>query len=244
MVADLISRGVSVIDAVAGSAPGLAAKAATTTIPIVFQTGSDPVRDGLVSSINRPTGNITGVTRLGTTVEPRRLELLHELVPSAPAISFLVNPTNPAADHQQQEIRDAAKSLGLNLDVMKASTESELLAVFKSLPQKRTAVLLATDPFLDGSLLVTLAARYHIPVCHFDRNQVAAGALMSYGASLVDSFRQVGVYTGRILKGANPTDLPIMQPTKFDLVINLKTSKALGLIIPPNVLSLADEVLE
>jgi putative ABC transport system substrate-binding protein len=244
MVADLISRGVSVIDAVAGSAPGLAAKAATTTIPIVFQTGSDPVRDGLVSSINRPTANITGVTRLGTTVEPRRLELLHELVPSAPAISFLVNPTNPAADHQQQEIQDAAKSLGLNLDVMKASTESELLGVFKSLPQKRSAVLLATDPFLDGSLLVTLAARYHIPVCHFDRNQVAAGALMSYGASLVDSFRQVGVYTGRILKGAKPTDLPIMQPTKFDLVINLKTAKALGLIIPPNVLSLADEVIE
>ena len=148
MVADLISRRVSVIDAVAGSAPGLAAKAATTTIPIVFQTGSDPVRDGLVSSINRPTGNITGVTRLGTTVEPRRLQLLHELVPSAPAISFLVNPTNPAADHQQQEVQDAAKSLSLNLDVMKASTESELLAIFESLSQKRSAVLLATDPFL------------------------------------------------------------------------------------------------
>ncbi len=244
MVADLISRRVSVIDAVAGSAPGLAAKAATTTIPIVFQTGSDPVRDGLVSSISRPTGNITGVTRLGTTVEPRRLELLHELVPSAPAISFLINPTNPAADHQQQEVQDAAKSLSLNLDVMKASTESELLAIFESLPQKRSAVLLATDPFLDGSLLPTLAARYRIPVGHFDRNQVAAGALMSYGASLVDSFRQVGVYTDRILKGAQPTDLPIMQPTKFELVLNLKTAKALGITVPPTLLATADEVIE
>jgi putative tryptophan/tyrosine transport system substrate-binding protein len=181
---------------------------------------------------------------LDFTVEPRRLELLHELVPSAPAISLLVNPTNPAADHQQQEVQDAAKSLGLNLEVLKASTESELLAVFESLSQKRSAVLLATDPFLDGSLLLTLAARYHIPVGHFDRNQVAAGALMSYGASLVDSFRQVGVYTGRILKGAKPTDLPIMQPTKFELVINLKTAKALGITVPPTLLATADEVIE
>jgi putative ABC transport system substrate-binding protein len=244
MVADVISRHVSVIDAVAGSAPGLAAKAATTTIPIVFQTGSDPVRDGLVSSINRPTGNITGVTRLGTTVEPRRLELLHELVPSAPVIFFLVNPTNPAADHQQQEVQDAAKSLNLNIDVMKASTESELLAVFENLSQKRSAVLLATDPFLDGSLLLTLAAHYRIPVGHFDRNRVVAGALMSYGANLVDSFRQVGVYTGRILKGAKPTDLPIMQPTKLELVINLKTVKALGLAVPQMLRATADEVIE
>jgi putative tryptophan/tyrosine transport system substrate-binding protein len=244
MVADLIARHVSVIDATAGSAPGLAAKAATTTIPIVFQTGSDPVKDGLVSSINRPTGNITGVTRLGTTVEPRRLELLHELVPSAQQISFLVNPTNPASDHQLQEMQDAAKSLGLKLDVMKAGTESELLAVFEILSQQRSALLLATDPFLDGNLLLTLAARYRIPVGHFDRTQVAAGALMSYGASLVDSFRQVGVYTGRILKGAKPTDLPIMQPTKFELVINLKTAKALGLAVSQMLLATADEVIE
>lgn len=244
MIADLIARRVSIIDAVAGSAPGLAAKAATTTIPIVFQTGSDPVKDGLVSSINRPSGNITGVTRLGTTVEPRRLELLHELVPAAPIISFLVNPTNPAANHQLQEVQDAAKSLGLNLDVVKAGTESELLAVFETLSQKPSALLIATDPFLDGSLLPTLATRYRIPVGHFDRNRVAAGALMSYGASLVDSFRQVGIYTGRILKGAKPADLPIMQPTKFELVINLKTAKALGLAVPQTLLAIADEVIE
>ena len=245
MVADLIARRVSVIDAVAGSAPGLAAKAATTTIPIVFQTGSDPIKDGLVSSINRPAGNITGVTRLGTTVEPRRLELLHELVPNAPTISFLVNPANPAADHQLQEVQDAAKSLGLNLDVLKASTEGELLGVFENLSKKGSAALLiATDPFFDGGLLLTLAARYRVPIGHFDRNQVAAGALISYGASLVDSFRQVGVYTGRILKGAKPADLPIMQPTKFELVINLKTAKLLGIDVPHNLLVLADEVIE
>ena len=146
MVADLIARRVSVIAAVAGSAPGLAAKAATTTIPIVFQTGSDPIKDGLVSSMNRPTGNVTGVTRLGTTVEPRRLELLHELVPGAPAISFLVNPANPAADHQLQEIQDAAKSLGLNLEVLKASTEDELLGVFENLSQKRQAPRFCSQP--------------------------------------------------------------------------------------------------
>jgi putative tryptophan/tyrosine transport system substrate-binding protein len=245
MVADLIARRVSVIAAVAGSAPGLAAKAATTTIPIVFQTGSDPIKDGLVSSMNRPTGNVTGVTRLGTTVEPRRLELLHELVPGAAAVSFLVNPANPAADHQRQEIQDAAKSLGLNLEVLKASTDDELLGVFENLSKKAgAALLLATDPFLDGSLLPTLAARYRIPVGHFDRNRVPAGALMSYGASLTDSFRQVGVYTGRILKGAKPADLPIMQPTKFELVINLKTAKALGLRVPDQMLALADEVIE
>ncbi len=245
MVADLIVQRVSVIAAVAGSAPGLAAKAATTTIPIVFQTGSDPIKDGLVSSMNRPTGNVTGVTRLGTTVEPRRLELLHELVPGAPAISFLVNPANPAAEHQRQEIQDAAKSLGLNLDVLKASSEDELLGVFENLSKKAgAALLLATDPFLDGSLLPTLAARYRIAVGHFDRNRVPAGALMSYGASLADSFRQVGVYTGRILKGAKPADLPIMQPTKFELVINLKIAKTLGLRVPDQLLAVADEVIE
>jgi putative ABC transport system substrate-binding protein len=144
-----------------------------------------------------------------------------------------------------QEVQDAAKSLGLNLDVLKASTESELLAVFENLSQKRSAALLiATDPFFDGGLLLNLAARYRIPVGHFDSNQVTAGALISYGASLVDSFRQVGVYTGRILKGAKPTDLPIMQPTKFELVINLKTAKTLGLNVPQSLLATADEVIE
>jgi putative tryptophan/tyrosine transport system substrate-binding protein len=245
MVAELIAKHVSVIAAVAGSAPGLAAKAATTTIPIVFQTGSDPVKDGLVSSMNRPTGNVTGVTRMGTTVEPKRLELLHELVPNAPTISFLVNPTNPAADRQLQDVRNAANSLNLPLEVMQASTASDLLAVFETLSQRGTgALLIATDPFLDGSLLLTLAERYHVPVGHFDRNQVAAGALMSYGASLVDSFREVGVYTGRILKGAKATELPILQPTKFELVINLKTAKALGLFVPETLLATADEVIE
>jgi putative ABC transport system substrate-binding protein len=245
LVADLIGRQVSVIAAVGGSAPGLAAKAATSTIPIVFQTGSDPIKDGLVSSMNRPGGNVTGITRLGTTVEPKRLELLRELVPRATVIAFLVNPVNPAADHQLQEMREAARSLGLPLNVMKASTERELEAAVATLAQQgASALLIATDPFLGGDQLIALAAHYEVPVGCFDRSQVAAGGLMSYGASIADTWRQVGIYAGRILKGEKPADLPIVQPTKFDLVINLKTAKALGLIVPDKLLALADEIIE
>jgi putative ABC transport system substrate-binding protein len=245
LVADLIHRRVSVIVAVAGSAPGLAAKAATSTVPIVFQTGSDPIEDGLVSSLNRPGGNVTGITRLGTTVEPKRLEFLRELVPKAPTITFLVNPINPAADHQLREIQEAASLLGLRLDVMKASTERELETTFATVSQRGiSAILIATDPFLGSDPLIALAAHYQVPVGYFDRTQVAAGGLMSYGASIADTFHQVGLYAGRILKGEKPGDLPVVQPTKFEFVINLKTAKALGLTIPPTLLALADEVIE
>ena len=244
LAADLVQRRVSLIAAVAGSAPCLAAKTATLTIPIVFQTGSDPIKDGLVSSMNRPGGNVTGVTRLGTTVEPKRLQLLHELVPKTPVITFLVNPANPAADRQLQEMQEAAHSLRLELDVMKASTERELDAAFASLAQREaSALLMATDPFLDDKF-ITFAVRYKVPVGCFDRTQVVAGGLMSYGANLADTFRQVGIYAGRILKGEKPGELPVMQPTKFEFVINLKTAKSLGLIIPESLLVRADEVIE
>lgn len=245
MAADLVRRHVDVIAAVAGSAPGLAAKAATKTIPIVFQTGSDPIGDGLVASMNRPDANVTGVTRLSTAVEPKRLELLHRLVPNAGKISFLVNPTNPAADHQTQEMQAAAHSLGLELEIIKAATEQELKAAFADLAQRSAAgILIATDPFLGDTKSVELAADYKLPVAHFDRIKVAAGSLFSYGASLTDTFRLVGVYVGRILKGEKPADLPVVQPTKFELVINLKAAKALGLSVPSSLLFTADEVIE
>jgi putative ABC transport system substrate-binding protein len=245
LAADLVRQQVSVIAAMAGSAPGLAAKAATSTIPIVFQTGSDPIKDGLVASLNRPGGNVTGVTRMATTVEPKRLELLHELVPKATAIVFLVNPANLVADGQIREMQDAAAALGLKLVVMKASTEHEVDAAFTTMAQQETAALLiATDPFLGSDQIIALAVRYKIPVGYFDRRQAVAGILMSYGASLADSWRQAGVYTGRILKGEKPADLPVQRPTKFELVINLKTAKALGLTVPNSLLVTADEVIE
>jgi putative tryptophan/tyrosine transport system substrate-binding protein len=245
LAADLVQRQVSVIAAMAGSAPGLAAKAATTTIPIVFQTGSDPVQDGLVASMNRPGGNVTGVTRLATEVEPKRLELLHELVPKATTIALLVNPVNQAADNQVQEMQDAGRALGLKLVVLKASTEREVDAAFTALTEQEAgALLIATDPFFGSAQITGLAAHYKIPVSYYDRRQAVAGVLMSYGASLADSWRQAGVYTGRILKGAKPADLPVLQPTKFELVINLKTAKALGLTVPDRLLVAADEVIE
>ncbi len=228
----------------AGSAPGLAAKAATSTIPIVFQTGSDPIRDGLVTSMNRPGGNVTGVTRLGTAVEPKRLELLHELVPKATAVAFLVNPLNPAADSQILEMQNAARSLGLKLNIVNASTEREVDAAFTAIGQQEApALLVATDPFLGSEQITALAVRYKIPVGYYVRRQAAAGVLMSYGASLADSWRQAGVYTGRVLKGEKPSDMPVLQPTKFELVINLKTAKALGLTVPQTLLVAADEVI-
>jgi putative ABC transport system substrate-binding protein len=245
LAADLVRRQVSVIAAIAGSAPALAAKAATSTIPIVFQTGSDPIKDGLVASMNRPGGNVTGVTRLAIAMEPKRLELLHELVPKATTIAFLVNPVNQAADNQVREMRDAARSLGLKLVVLKASTEREVDAAFTTLAQQEAgALLVATDPFLGSDQIIGLTARYKVPVSYFDRRQAAAGILMSYGASLADSWRQAGVYAGSILKGAKPADLPVLQPTKFELVINLKTAKALGLTVPQSLLATADEVIE
>lgn len=245
MAADLVQRKVNVIAAIAGPNPGLAAKAATSTIPIVFQTGSDPIKDGLVTSINHPGGNITGVTRLATTVEPKRMQLLHELVPSAATITVMVNPDNPAAETQLREMQAAAHSLNLQLDVKQVRNQQDLEATFAGLAhQGMTAVLIATDPFLGSHEVIALAAHYAIPVCYFDRTHVLAGGLIAYGASLPDSWRQAGVYTGRVLKGEKPADLPVLQPTKYELTINLKTAKALGIEVPSGLLAIADEVIE
>jgi putative ABC transport system substrate-binding protein len=247
LAADLVRSQVTVIAACTTSAPGLAAKAATSTIPIVFQTGSDPVQDGLVASMNRPGRNVTGVTRLAVTIEPKRLELLHELSPKATVIGLLVNPTNPRSELVVQQIAEAARPLGLRLHILKASTEGELDGAFASLVQLAVgALLVAQEPsYLRWrDHIVGLAARHAIPATYGDREYPAAGGLMSYDASLADSFRQVGVYVGRVLKGEKPADLPVMQPTKFELVLNLKTAKALGLTVPDKLLALADGVIE
>jgi putative ABC transport system substrate-binding protein len=247
LAADLVRRRVAVIAAGGTAAPALAAKAATSTIPIVFQTGSDPVKDGLVASLNRPGGNVTGVSRMSFTLAPKRLELLHELVPKATAIAFLVNPANPVAASQIQEIREPARSLGLRVHVLEASSERQIEIAFETLTQQRAgALLIANDTFLSGQreLFIALAARHAVPVTYPGREAVAAGGLMSYDASAEDSFRQVGTYVGRILKGEKPADLPVLQPTKFELAINVKTAKTLGLDIPPMLIARADEVIE
>ena len=247
LASDLVRRQVAVIAALGSAAPGRAAKAATSLIPIVFQTGSDPVQDGLVTSLNRPSGNITGVSRMDVSLAPKRVELLHELLPKATAIGLLLNQTNPIAEFQMQEIQEAARSLGLQLDVLKAGTERELDTAFASLVQQRTsALVIANDPFFANrrEQLVALAARHAVPTMYPDREPVAAGGLMSYAANLLDSDRQAGVYVGRILKGEKPANLPVMQPTKFELVINLKTAKALGLTVPQTLIVAADEVIE
>jgi putative ABC transport system substrate-binding protein len=247
LAAELVRYQVSVIAACTTSAPGLAAKAATSAIPIVFQTGGDPVRDGLVTSMNRPGGNVTGVSRLSVTLAPKRLELLRELSPRASVIGFLVNPTNPRSELVVQQMEEPARALGLKVHVLKASTEGELDSVFASSVQLGIgALLIAQEPsYLRWRGQITaLAARYTIPAAYGQREYAAAGGLMSYDASVSDSFRQVGVYVGRILKGEKPADLPVMQPTKFELVINLKTAKALGLDVPDRLLVAADEVIE
>jgi putative ABC transport system substrate-binding protein len=247
LAADLVRRHVAVIAAGGTAAPALAAKAATSTIPIVFQTGSDPVKDGLVASLNRPGGNVTGVSRLSFALGPKRLELLHELVPKATAIAFLVNPANPVAGSQIQEIREPARSLRLQMDVLEASSEGQIEIAFQTLTQRRLgALLLANDTFLSTQrkLFIALAARHATPVMYPSRENVTAGGLMSYDASAEDSFRQVGTYVGRILKGEKPADLPVLQPTKFELAINVKAAKALGLDVPPTLLARADEVIE
>jgi putative tryptophan/tyrosine transport system substrate-binding protein len=247
LVADLVRRRVAVI-VVLGSVPATrAAKAATTTIPIVFEMGNDPVRLGLVASLNRPGGNLTGTTSLSVEVEPKRMELLHELVPKATVIALLVNPTNPNAETLARDAQAAARKLGLQLHVLHAGTESEIAAAFAILGQVRAGgLLISPDPFFNTrrEQLVALAARYQMPAIAVSPEFVKAGALMSYGTNLADLYRHDGVYTGRILKGERPADLPVVQPTKFELVINLKTAKALGVDVPLHMQQLADEVIE
>jgi len=232
-----------------GSTPGaLALKAATQTIPIVFQIGSDAVEIGLVASLNKPGGNLTGVTALNVEIGAKRLELLHELVPTAASIALLVNPTNSTlTEGETKEAQAAARILGLQLLVLNATTPSEIEVAFATLVRQRAdALLVSTDLFFLAlsDHLVTLAARHAVPAIYTFRELVTAGGLMSYGAILSDTFRQVGVYTGRILNGEKPADLPVMQPTKFELTLNLKTAKALGLTVPPTLLARADEVIE
>jgi putative ABC transport system substrate-binding protein len=247
LAAELVRRPVDVIVGSRGPAPGLAAKAATSAIPIVFQTGSDPVEIGLVASMNRPGGNVTGVTRMSTALIPKRLGILSGLVPKATAIALLVNPNGPQTTEQVREMQEPTRSLGLQLHVVSAGNERELPAAFTAAVQNGAAALIvATDSLFIGlhNAIIALAASHALPAMYFERESVVAGGLMSYSASLADSFRQVGVYVGRILKGAKPADLPVLQPDKFELVINLKTAKTLGVQFPPTLLATADEVIE
>ena len=246
LAADLVRRQSAVIIA-AGNAAALAAKAATTTIPIVFATGDDPVRLGLVASLSRPTGNVTGVSFLGGTLVAKRLELLRELVPNVATVAHLMNPTGPTAAPEVEEARIAARSLGQQIQVLQASNESEIEVAFTTMARLRIGALnVGGDAlFVDRrAQIVALAARHSLPTSYFDRECVAAGGLMSYGTSQADAYRLAGVYAGRILKGEKPADLPVLLPTKFELVINMKTAKALGIEVPNSMQLLADEVIE
>jgi putative tryptophan/tyrosine transport system substrate-binding protein len=246
LAADLVSRKVDVIVTSGSIPPAMAAKAATSTIPIVFHTGLDPVAAGLVSSINRPGGNITGVTFLTEASTLKRLSLLRDLVPTANVIGLLVNPAE-ATDTVTNELETTTRSLGLTLHVVHASSERELDDAFAALAQQKVnALLVNTGPFFRTRTeqLVGLAARYAIPAIYPGRDYAVAGGLMGYAPSITDAYRQQGVYAGKILKGEKPGDLPVMQSTKFEFVINLNTAKALGLTIPPGLLAIADEVVE
>ena len=247
MAADLVHRQVTVIAATTTPA-ALAAKAATTTIPIVFETGGDPVRLDLVASLSRPGGNVTGVTQWNSEVMPKRLELLHELVPSATIVPVLVNPTNPAlAEFVLRSSQAAAQTLGLNLHVLNASTESDFDGVFASVIQLRAGgLVIGADPFFTSrqEQLAALALRHAVPTVYEIRAFAAAGGLVSYGGSLTDSYRLVGVYAARILKGEKPGELPVQQGTKVALFLNLKTARALSLTVPTALLVRADEVIE
>jgi putative ABC transport system substrate-binding protein len=248
LAADLVRRKVSVIDALGATPAALAASAATRTIPIVFLTAGDPVALKLVASLNRPGGNLTGLTSSGLELAPKRLELLHELVPTASVMALLVNPTNPAlAESTVREVQDAARSLGLRLHTLRASTERDFDSVFAAMVQLRVSgLVIAIDSFFTGrrEQLAALALRHGIPAIYQYRDFAAAGGVMTYGGSLTEQYRLAGLYTGRILKGEKPADLPVQQVTRVELVINLKTAKALGLTIPPSLLGRADEVIQ
>jgi putative ABC transport system substrate-binding protein len=247
LAADLVRREVSVI--VAGGTPAstLAAKSATSLIPIVFTTGSDPVKLGFVQSLNRPRGNVTGVTFLVNQLVAKRLDLLHQLLPLASSVAVLINPKHPNFASDTKDLQGAARTLGLKIRFLNASSESDITAAFETLLQYRAeALFVNADPLFNNrrDQIVALAARHAVPAIYELREYVIAGGLISYGTSVTEAYRQAGIYAGRILKGEKPADLPVMQSTKFELVINLKTAKSLGVEIPASLLALADEVIE
>ena len=256
MANELVRRQVAVIAATGASAAAFAAKAATSTIPILFIVGADPVKLGLVASLNRPGGNLTGVNQFTNTLSAKRLELLREVLPGVISIAFLLNPDSPIVERSQPtsqwqleslDLQTAARALGVKVEILTASNVREIDALSSTLAQQQiSALFVAANPFLasQATNLIAMAARHRIPVMSNERRHTAAGGLMSYGTSIEDAYRQVGIYAGRILKGAKPTDLPVVQPTKFSFVINLKTAKALGIKVPDTLLALADEVIE
>jgi putative ABC transport system substrate-binding protein len=247
LAAELVGRHVALIVAQGGDPPVLAAKSATATIPVVFTLSSDPIKLGIVGSLNRPGGNITGFWAYTSLLGTKRLELMRQLLPGNAPIAVLVNPDNPNADIDVMELQNAARTLGQSISFVRASTETEIDAVFARLGERRSSALLVnTDPFFLArrDQFVSLAARNAVPAIYAQREFVAAGGLISYGASLADGYRQVGIYAARILKGEKPADLPVVQPTKFEMAINVKTAKALGIDIPSTLLAIADEVIE
>jgi putative ABC transport system substrate-binding protein len=247
LASDLVSRQVAVIIAGGGAVSASAAKGATSSIPIVFVSGADPVKYGLVSSLGRPAGNATGVTMFVGELSLKRLQLLRELVPQAELIGVLINQNSLEAAAQSENIHAAAGTMRQQIQIAYAGSDGEFDVAFATLARSRArALLIDNDPFYDSKRdkLVALAAKYKLPTIYVWRDSVAAGGLMSYGASLVDSYRQAGDYAGKILNGAKPADLPVMQPTKFELVINMRTAKALGLTIPPTLLARADEMID
>ena len=247
LAADLVDRKVSAILAIGGPVPARAAKAASSKIPIVFAYGGDPVSDGLVASLNQPGGNVTGVTFTGTTLTSKKLELLREIAPGVIDFGLLVNPAGTLADTQVKDMKEAVQKLGLRLHVANVSSQGEIDAAFTAISQSKVgALIIGTDPIFAAfrGQVIALAARYKIPAIYNIREYAEVGGLMSYGGSLSDAWRQAAVYVSRILKGEKTTDLPVMQPTIFELTINLKTAKALGLTVPPQLLARADSVIE
>jgi putative ABC transport system substrate-binding protein len=247
LATDLAERQVTVIVAPGGAPAALAAKAATTTIPIVFEMGADPIAVGLVDSLNRPTGNATGVTSLSVEVTPKRLEFLHELIPTADLFAVLINPTSPTAESQSRNLQTFARARGLQLHVLQASSEREVDAALATLPKLQVAGLVfASDTMFGthGEQLAILTVRHAVPAIHQSRDFTIAGGLMSYGGSFFESHREAGIYTGRIIKGDPPADLPVQQVTKVELFINVKTAKTLGMTFPRSLLARADQVIE